>query len=137
MLSAARIFFLFFLFLSVGAIAQNPTEARRTGERAFTNGRWAEAEARLAEYQKAKPGDLAVLSKLGIALFGVAFVMSQILFTAEQCFVFCNRYQLLSNTCEEYRKEGKFKVIGTYHPDRWQSAWALPYESMAVSALAG
>ena len=74
-------------------------------------------------------------SKLGIALFGVAFVMSQVLFTAEQCHIFCNRYQLLNNTCEEYREEGKFKVIGSFHPDRWQAAWALPYESMAVSAL--
>lgn len=69
MLSAARIFLLFFTLWSVSANAQNPTEARRNGERAFANGRWAEAEARLAEYQKAKPGDLAVLSKLGIALY--------------------------------------------------------------------
>lgn len=69
MSSAARILLLFFTFFSASALAQNPTEARRNGERAFANGRWAEAEARLAEYQKAKPGDLEVLSKLGIALF--------------------------------------------------------------------
>jgi outer membrane protein OmpA-like peptidoglycan-associated protein len=69
MLSAARIFLLFFLFWSVCVTAQNPADARRNGERAFDNGRWAIAEAQLALYQKAKPGDLDVLSKLGIALF--------------------------------------------------------------------
>jgi hypothetical protein len=74
-------------------------------------------------------------SKLGIALFGVAFVVSQCLFIWEQCGIFCNRYQLLNNTCNQFRAQGKSKVLTLYEGENWQSVWALPYESMALSAL--
>ena len=74
-------------------------------------------------------------SKMGIALFGVAFVMSQVLFTMEQCKIFCDRYKLLNTTCNHYRQQGKTKVIGYFSGEKWQSVWALPYESMSISAL--
>jgi outer membrane protein OmpA-like peptidoglycan-associated protein len=49
--------------------AQSPADAKRNGERAYANGRWQEAQRNLALYQEAKPGDLGVLTKLGISLY--------------------------------------------------------------------
>lgn len=56
----------FFIF-AVSAFAQKPSELKRIGEKAFANGRWAEAKTKLGQYQDARPGDFAVLTKLGIA----------------------------------------------------------------------
>ena len=66
----ARISILLFAFLFAGmAFAQSPAEAKRNGERAFSNERWHDAQRFLALYQEAKPGDFEVLTKLGIALY--------------------------------------------------------------------
>jgi outer membrane protein OmpA-like peptidoglycan-associated protein/tetratricopeptide (TPR) repeat protein len=62
---AAVLFFLF--FLAAPLAAQSPSDARRSGERAFAAGRWRDAQMFLAQYQAAKPGDFGVLTKLGIA----------------------------------------------------------------------
>lgn len=64
-----RLFILALLSQSIGAFAQNPAEAKRNGERAFANERWRDAQMFLAQYQEAKPGDLDVLTKLGVALY--------------------------------------------------------------------
>ena len=72
MTRAARIFVLLFIaFLSslAGIMAQNASESKRNGERAFANERWEEAQKFLSQYQQAKPGDFGVLTKLGIALY--------------------------------------------------------------------
>jgi hypothetical protein len=53
----------------------------------------------------------------------------------EQCKIFCDRYKLLNTTCNHYRQQGKTKVIGYFSGEKWQSVWALPYESMSISAL--
>jgi tetratricopeptide (TPR) repeat protein len=68
---AARNLALFFIlgFLAQGTFAQTPAEAKRNGERAFSNERWRDAQMFLAQYQEAKPGDFGVLTKLGIALY--------------------------------------------------------------------
>ncbi len=68
-MSIARSAFLSLLFtlLAVCAFAQKPTELRRNGEKAFSNGQWAEAKTMLGQYQDAKPGDFSVLTMLGIA----------------------------------------------------------------------
>lgn len=46
--------------------AQKPSDFKRIGERHFANERWAEAAEALKRYQEEKPGDLSVLTKLGI-----------------------------------------------------------------------
>ena len=72
MTRAARIFVLLFIaFLSslAGIMAQNASELKRNGERAYANERWEEAQKFLSQYQQAKPGDFGVLTKLGIALY--------------------------------------------------------------------
>ncbi|MFN0213004.1 MAG: OmpA family protein [Saprospiraceae bacterium] len=70
---AARLFNLLFAFtiicLSVESFAQSPAVSKRNGERAFANKRWSEAQMFLAQYQEAKPGNLEVLTKLGITLY--------------------------------------------------------------------
>jgi len=58
---------LLFTIFAVCAFAQKPSELLRNGEKAFSNGRWAEVKAKLGQYQDAKPGDFSVLTKLGIA----------------------------------------------------------------------
>lgn len=53
--------------MAFSALAQKTADLKRNGEKAFDNGRWATAKTLLAQYQEAKPGDLGVLTKLGIA----------------------------------------------------------------------
>lgn len=56
-----------FLLLLAGSLsAQKPAEGKRNGERYFAAGRWTDALTELTRYQQAKPGDLTVLTKLGI-----------------------------------------------------------------------
>lgn len=58
---------LFFCLLAVPAVrAQKAADLKRAGEKQFANRRWAEALASLDKYQQEKPGDLSVLTKLGI-----------------------------------------------------------------------
>ncbi|HMX39440.1 MAG TPA: OmpA family protein [Saprospiraceae bacterium] len=47
--------------------AQKPADLKRNGERFFAEGRWAESLAALEQYQAAKPGDVGVLTQIGIA----------------------------------------------------------------------
>ena len=60
-----------FLFLLAGPAlwAQKPADLKRNGEKQYANRRWAEALASLGQYQQEKPGDLAVLTKLGICSY--------------------------------------------------------------------
>jgi len=58
---------LVFALLSPALWAQKAAEWKKNGEKAFANGRWADALALLSQYQQEKPGDPAVLTKLGIA----------------------------------------------------------------------
>jgi outer membrane protein OmpA-like peptidoglycan-associated protein/tetratricopeptide (TPR) repeat protein len=58
---------LVFALLSPVLWAQKAAEWKKNGEKAFANGRWADALALLSQYQQEKPGDPAVLTKLGIA----------------------------------------------------------------------
>lgn len=61
------VFFLYlFLLLSPALWAQKSAEWKKNGEKAFANGRWTEALNLLSQYQQEKPGDPAVLTKLGI-----------------------------------------------------------------------
>ncbi len=56
-----------FLFLVATSLsAQKPADLKRTGERYFADGRWADALTQLTQYQQVKPGDMTVLTKLGI-----------------------------------------------------------------------
>lgn len=55
------------LLLATGLSAQKPLDGKRNGEKYFASGRWADALTELNRYQQAKPGDMAVLTKLGIA----------------------------------------------------------------------
>lgn len=57
---------LFFALLSPALWAQKAAEWKKNGEKAFANGRWADALSLLSQYQQEKPGDPAVLTKLGI-----------------------------------------------------------------------
>ncbi|GAB4490717.1 MAG: hypothetical protein OHK0019_09900 [Saprospiraceae bacterium] len=57
---------LVFALLSPALWAQKASEWKKNGEKAFANGRWAEALSLLSQYQQEKPGDPAVLTKLGI-----------------------------------------------------------------------
>ena len=59
-------FLLVFTLLSPCLWAQKAAEWKRNGEKAFANGRWADALSLLSQYQQEKPGDPAVLTKLGI-----------------------------------------------------------------------
>ena len=59
--------YLFLLLLATTLSAQKPTDGKRNGERYFAAGRWADALTQLTQYQQVKPGDISVLTKLGIA----------------------------------------------------------------------
>ncbi|MCS6928305.1 MAG: OmpA family protein [Saprospiraceae bacterium] len=48
---------------------QEAADFKRIGEKLFALERWAEAEEALKRYQQKKPGDLGVLSKLGICAY--------------------------------------------------------------------
>lgn len=62
--------FLFFCFVAVPAIwGQKASDLKRNGEKQFANRHWAEALASLGQYQQEKPGDPAVLTKLGICSY--------------------------------------------------------------------
>ncbi|MBL7797605.1 MAG: PD40 domain-containing protein [Saprospiraceae bacterium] len=56
-----------FLLLAAPALpAQKTTDLKRAGEKQFANRQWAESLTTLGQYQQEKPGDLGVLTKLGI-----------------------------------------------------------------------
>lgn len=59
--------FLLLVLVLPALLAQKAVELKKNGEKAFANGRWADAQALLAQYQQEKPGDPTVLTKLGIA----------------------------------------------------------------------
>lgn len=59
-------FFLLSLFAAPVLMAQKPSTLKRNGEKQFENRQWTEALALLDQYQQASPGDLKVLSKIGI-----------------------------------------------------------------------
>jgi len=59
-------FCLFWIMLASGIGAQNPAEIKRSGEKKFAGRQWAEALNLLDQYQQAKPGDLDVLTRIGI-----------------------------------------------------------------------
>ncbi|MEI6409659.1 MAG: hypothetical protein WCR52_09775 [Bacteroidota bacterium] len=48
--------------------AQKLADLKKSGEKYFANAHWQEARQYLSQYQDQKPGDLVVLTKLGIAL---------------------------------------------------------------------
>lgn len=58
--------FLVLILAPFAAGAQKAAEWKKNGEKAFANGRWAEALTLLSQYQQEKPGDPAILTKLGI-----------------------------------------------------------------------
>lgn len=62
--SAITLFFCSFLAFS--SFSQRPADLKRDGEKAYNNSRWSVAKALLSQYQDAKPGNYAVLTKLGI-----------------------------------------------------------------------
>lgn len=66
-----RFLFSLLLLLRVGTagFSQKPAELKKSGERFIAAKRWSEARDALAQYQQQKPGDPAVLTQLGIALY--------------------------------------------------------------------
>ncbi len=54
------------LLLTTGLSAQKPIDGKRNGDRYFAAGRWADALTEYTSYQQAKPGDMTVLTRLGI-----------------------------------------------------------------------
>jgi len=56
----------FLLLLAPALLAQKAADLKRNGEKQFANRQWTEAVATLGQYQQEKPGDLGVLTKLGI-----------------------------------------------------------------------
>ncbi|MFN4253525.1 MAG: OmpA family protein [Saprospiraceae bacterium] len=56
----------FFWVAASSVFAQKPAELKKSGERYFDNQRWREAMLAFSHYQQEKPGDAAVLTKLGI-----------------------------------------------------------------------
>lgn len=61
------VFTLLFLGLAAPALwAQKPSDLKRSGEKHYANGQWGEALNALEQYQQAKPGELDVLTKIGI-----------------------------------------------------------------------
>ncbi len=62
-------FVLFCLAAAPALDAQKPADLKKTGEKYFANQRWAEALDALNQYQQMKPGEPAVLTKIGIAHF--------------------------------------------------------------------
>ncbi|MBK8921739.1 MAG: PD40 domain-containing protein [Saprospirales bacterium] len=61
--------FLLGLFAAPVLLAQKPADLKRAGEKQFANRQWAPALAALSQYQQDKPGDPAVLTKLGICQY--------------------------------------------------------------------
>jgi outer membrane protein OmpA-like peptidoglycan-associated protein/tetratricopeptide (TPR) repeat protein len=57
-----------FTLLNVG-MAQTASDYKKTGEKYFKNNRWQDALTQLSLYQQEKPGDAAVLIKLGICSY--------------------------------------------------------------------
>lgn len=53
----------------IPALAQSTAALKSDGEKAFSDGRWAEAKSLLAQYQERKPGNFDVLTKLGICSY--------------------------------------------------------------------
>lgn len=66
MMSRSTLLFLIGCFLSAPVVAQKPADVKRDGETAYERGRWAASLALLNQYQEAKPGDLGILTKIGI-----------------------------------------------------------------------
>ena len=58
-----------FLLLAAAGFAQKPAEIKKSAEKYFADHRWPEAIAALEQYQALKPGDLGVLTKLGITYY--------------------------------------------------------------------
>lgn len=56
-----------FTLLPLLLVAQKASDWKKNGEKAFASGRWADALTLLGQYQQEKPGDPAVLTKIGIA----------------------------------------------------------------------
>ena len=56
-------------FTAAVGFAQKTTELKKSGEKYFAHERWAESLAALEQYQAAKPGDIGVLTKIGIAQY--------------------------------------------------------------------
>lgn len=52
--------------MAISSFGQKPAEIKRNGFKAYDNGQWINAKSLLAQYQDLKPGDLTVLTKLGI-----------------------------------------------------------------------
>ena len=66
LMSHSTLLFLIGCLLAAPVVAQKPADVKRNGEKAFENGQWAVALSLLNQYQETKPGDLSVLTKLGI-----------------------------------------------------------------------
>lgn len=62
---------LVFALLSPALWAQKTADLKRNGEKAFANGRWQDALGLLSQYQQEKPGDVSVLTKLGICHYNL------------------------------------------------------------------
>ncbi|MFM7154051.1 MAG: hypothetical protein ACKOZV_07980 [Bacteroidota bacterium] len=65
--------FILFIFLTAVSLstvsAQSPSVLKRDGEKAFSDGRWVDACKLLQAYQSAQPGDVGVITRLGIASY--------------------------------------------------------------------
>lgn len=68
-MSRSTFIFLFNFVWLLSVHAQNAAVLKRNGEKAFEDGRWAEAKSQLSQYQSLKPGDFDVLTKLGISSY--------------------------------------------------------------------
>lgn len=55
------------LCCAAAGFAQKPAELKKSGEKYFADSRWAESLDALEQYQAVKPGDISVLTKIGIA----------------------------------------------------------------------
>ncbi len=62
-------FFILGLFATPALWGQKAATLKRDGEKQFDNRQWAEALSLLDQYQQAKPGDLNVLTKIGICQY--------------------------------------------------------------------
>lgn len=64
------ILFLFSVCISLSSLsAQSSPVQKRDGEKAYADGRWADAYRLLSAYQQANPGDAGIITRLGIASF--------------------------------------------------------------------
>lgn len=61
--------FAFTVLTLSGIWAQTPADFRKTADKAYAAGQWAEAVTAYTQYQEAKPGELDVLTRLGICHF--------------------------------------------------------------------